>query len=420
MTTHRSCRVSAVRLLPLGLACAAGLLLALPGCGGRRASGAGPGNVTAPIGGASEMASPAGATDAGRVPTGATVVTGNAGGYRKFDVSANDWRDAGYRQDWVGYPFVATMQGNAVRDLVVGSDWLIAQNTAGTVSVLSASTGQLKWSTEYATPLTRFVGLTRDPVDRDRLLVSSESEVFIVALDNGSLLGREKLARVVNTAPVAEQGMLIYGSAVGEIIAHRLGLGLKAWGFQGVGGIDANPVVVDRNVVMVSQAGDVTFIEPRSGSLQGRARIFAGVESNPVASDDAVYLASLDQSVYAFDSNGRQLWRYRTPAQLRNQLALLDNVLYLDIPEQGLTAINTTTGEPIWNNLDVRGTVVGARGSRLLVFTKERMTVVDPTKGAIVKAFDAPGIVKIIATQPKDGVLYAITADNLVVKLTPR
>jgi outer membrane protein assembly factor BamB len=175
---------------------------------------------------------------------------------------------------------------------------------------------------------------------------------------------------VISTA-VAEEGIYVYGTAVGEIIGHRIGLGLKGWGFQGQGPIRANPVRVAGVVGTVSQGGDVTFTDARTGSLMGRARIFGGVENQPVASGDSLIIAGLDQSVWCFGTNGQERWRVRTPHKLTNQPTAINGVVYLDIPGDGMTAMDATNGTTLWKNARVHGRAVVQRAGTVLIFTKE-------------------------------------------------
>ncbi|GDX98711.1 outer membrane protein assembly factor BamB [Phycisphaerae bacterium] len=335
-------------------------------------------------------------------------------------ISGENWKTAGYRLDWVGFPFPSTQGVNMVRDVIAADDVIVAQDRQSRLAVLEANNGQVRWSTSIANPLTKFVGLTRDAADASRLIVSSESEAFVLGLNNGSLLARESFERVVNTAPVAMPGQLIYGTGVGEVLAHRLGTGLKAWGFQGNGTIEADPVKVGDLVGVVSQRGDVMFFSPDGGSLVGRGMTFGGLGSNPVASSDTLYVASRDQSVWAFASNGTTRWRYRTPSVLTSQPMLHANALYVNVPGDGLTSLNSRTGEVNWKSKDIAGDAIAARGKNVLVFDGTALTVVDAARGRVVMQFATPGIVRFISDKKVDGNLYAITQSNQVVKYIPQ
>jgi outer membrane protein assembly factor BamB len=358
-----------------------------------------------------------------------TVGVGSTGGVAggvdlskpaQFPTLSDAWKDAGYRLDWVGYPFVQNRTSGGLQRIVAYDDAVVVQDNKSVVSLLDARNGQLRWSLDLDAPLTKFVGITRDPTDPTRLIVSSESEAYALSFASGDMLRREKFARVVNTAPVAEGTTFVYGTAVGEVLAHRTGLGLKAWGFLGVGPIVADPVRVGDVVGTVSQAGDVTFLEPKTGSLTGRARIFGGLDSNPVGTSDGLYAAGLDQSVWCINPNGSTRWRYRTPYRISAQPAVDANVLYVEIPEQGMTALDAGTGEVKWKNAKVTGTPVARSGEKLLVHSAGEVIVVDRARGDVIARVPATGIQRVHAEKFADSTLYLVSDQNVVAKLSPR
>lgn len=335
-------------------------------------------------------------------------------------VNDADWRSLGYRVDWRGYPFASASGPGAVRDMAVGPDAIAVLDSTSTVSVLDGVTGQLRWSVQLANPLTKFVGLTRDPGDATRLLVASETEMFVLAMSSGNLLARERLDRVVSSRPLAVPGQLVFGSASGEIFAHRVGTGLRGWGFLGVGSFEANPIFVGSAGAFVSQSGDVVFIDPSTGDLLGRHRLQGGLANAPVASSDTLFVAGLDQSVWAIGSDGQRRWRYLTPSPLRAQPALHNNVLYVEVPGQGLTAFDAGTGSVAWSSQGVKGDVVAVRSGKLIVRDAKRLTLVDPAKGAPSSSFEASGLLRLVPDQFADGRLIAVLEDNTVLKLSPR
>ncbi len=183
---------------------------------------------------------------------------------KAFKVNHDDWQKIGYKLDWVGYPFVGQADDDEgdveVTTLHAYGDIVVGQDRQSTVATLEASNGQTRWSTQLAGPLTRFVGINRDPFDPSRIIVSSESEAFILAAANGNVVGRERFSRVVNTQPVMLGNLAICGTSTGEVLAHALGRGVKAWGFASVGSIVANPVAMGDGLAAVSQGGDVMFL----------------------------------------------------------------------------------------------------------------------------------------------------------------
>lgn len=347
-----------------------------------------------------------------------------------YQHNVEDWRGLGYSLDWIGYPFPAVSASNSVTDLVLAGDSVVTQEKGSVVSLLDARTGQFRWTNQLATPLTRFVGLavsaTGSP-DRQAgtIVAMSEAEAFVLAGSSGGTTAREKLSRVASTRPIMLGNQIVYGSAAGEVVGHRLGVGLKTWGFLANGPLSADPALIGETVGFVTQQGDVVFLDTFEGRLVGRAKIFGALDSNPVTDGTHMFLASVDQSVWAFDTDGSTRWRYRTPHPLRSQPTILTDApggatLYVDVPGDGITALDAATGQPKWNNTNVGGTVLGIRKGKILVWEKGTLTLLDPAKGALAGQIEIPGIAKIYADKLVDGDLYCVTESNLIVKFAAR
>jgi outer membrane protein assembly factor BamB len=370
---------------------------------------------------------------AGKYPAGK-----QAGGVRgaatieqpRFEHNVEDWRGIGYSLDWIGYPFPAVTAPNSVTDLVIAGDAVVAQEKGSLVSLLDARTGQFRWTNQLATPLTRFVGLAVDssaPADRkaSTIVALSEAEAFTLAGSSGGTTGREKLSRVASTRPIMLGNQIVFGSAAGEVVGHRLGLGLKTWGFLANGPQATDPVLMGATVGFVTQQGDVVFLDTFEGRLVGRARVFGSLASNPVSDGEHMYLASVDQSVWSFDTDGSTRWRYRTPRPLRSQPTILTeapggSTLFVDVPGDGMTALDAATGQPRWNNTNVGGTVIGVRKGKIVVWEPGTLTLLDPANGALVTEVEVPELARVYVDKAVDGNLYCVTKSNLIVKFAAR
>jgi hypothetical protein len=350
----------------------------------------------------------------GQASGSAKVMT--AGG---FKLVHDDWAKLGYRLDWVGFPFLAEGKNPQVTFAKAYDDLVVLEDKQSTVAALETGNGQTRWSVQLAGPLTKFVGINRDPEQPGMVLVSSESEVFGISTANGNVMDRERFARVINTQPVLTGNLLIAGTSIGEVQAHYLGRNVSAWGFAAVGSFDTNPVVVGGVIGAVSQAGDVVFVSA-SGSLAGRAHIYEGLDTNPVAENGMLFLAGRDQSVWAFDTTGYTVWRHRTSSKLSTQPTAHNGALYVDIPGEGLTAFEETSGKVLWNAPNVNGTVVAARNGKLLVRKGQTMTMIDPGRGDILERIETPGIVRVVFDQFDDGRMYLVNQQGNVAKMIPR
>ncbi len=336
-----------------------------------------------------------------------------------FPIPDAEYAKLGYRVDWIGYPVVTHRGG--LDFMSPYDDVVLALENGGTVSALSASNGTVRWSDQVASELTQFVGLGRD---RNRAIVSAEGEVFQLDMDTGNMLNRQAYEKIVSTAPVLYNNLAVYGTGVGELMAHLLSSPIprvKQWGHDLPGAIEYNPVLIGRTVGAVSQEGAVLFVDAASGSLVGNNRTYKGLATHPVASDAAMFVASLDQSVYAFrPEGGLLLWQHRTQVPLRQQPTVRGKAVYVGVDGVGLVALDTATGKELWTTKGVSGTVIGATKNRLVLWDGSTAILLDPERGDVIERAKLPKVKILKFDKPEDGNLYVASESGVVAKFVAR
>lgn len=335
----------------------------------------------------------------------------------KVDYDA--WARIGYRLDWVGFPFPGASPNSKPSFIDMHDDAVFIQDSNSTVSCVEASNGAVRWSNTLAGPLTKFVAVERDASSPDRVYVASESELFTLGVGNGNLVGRERFSRVVNTRPVFEGNLAIFGCSNGEVMAHMIGRNLKAWGFGAVGAIDRDPVRLGESIVFITGSGDIPMLNS-GGRLAARAHVYQGVDTDPVSDGERVFIAGRDQSIWSFDAAGGLQWRHRTSVPLTVQPTAWNNVLYCEIPGEGLHAFESSSGTPVWSNKALTGTVIGSRSGNLLVWNGSTLSLVDVARGDVISAIELPGIRSLSLQSFDDGTIYAVTDKLSLAKFLPR
>ena len=338
---------------------------------------------------------------------------------------ADQWAKLGYRLDWRGFPTM--LPGERVTTLEICADVLAIQESAGVVSVIETRSGQTRWSDQVAGRLTKFVGINRDG---ERLLVSSESEVFFYDINTGNLKAKQHLAQVVNTKPVKVNDMLIYGCANGQILGHLTLNGFRAWGSGLTGSIETDPLLVSPSfghVAICSTTGELVIFDGQSGLSQGRSKIFGGPGAEMACSDTALFVASADQSLYAYTADtARQIWRKRTENPLRERPVFHDGKVYCDMGAAdlkgagGLTCFEPGSGKILWHNTKLSGHIIAARGKHLLCWDGTTCSSVDPATGVVAESVKLDNISIIKPDTFADGHLYAISPNGIVSKLSPK
>lgn len=339
------------------------------------------------------------------------------GGYA---ISDSQMLELGYRRDWTAFPYVAP--GERVVFLAPSRDAILVQESGSTVSALEPATGAVRWANELASPLTRFVSLSRQG---ERVLASSDAELFILSPVDGSILGRQRYERVVNTAPIVQTEAAVYGTRTGHLLSHRTGLGVTRWSFLLRGSIDRAPVVVsgsedDAVIGVVAQSGDYLFVNARSGRPIGRGSIFGPIDTDPIAAQGLMIVAGRDQSLWALRTDGEVAWRIRTDQPLSRQPATDGTTVWCQLAGEGLSAVDAASGRILWSNRVVEGSVIGIRSGNLLVWNGTLALLIDAQRGDIIRSYVLPDTRMLITDQFVDGNLYAVSDNGVVVRYVPR
>ena len=323
----------------------------------------------------------------------------------------------GYMLQWQGFPRITSRKGVQFFDVL--GDTLVVQDFNQNVTVIETDTGRNRWAVLAGDRLKNFIGNVRAD---DHLLISDDTQVQIYDIKTGQITARQHLSVLSNTRPIVVDALAIYGGTTGEVLAHNLAIGFKAWGYQLAGSIRATPVLLaGKDVGVVSQGGDVIILDAERGASRGRrGKIFGGLANNPVGDDRAMYVASLDQSVYAFSrSDGQRLWRYRTESPITAQPTIHDGVLYVFVEREGLLAIDARTGSLRWANPDLKGTVMAMRKGNLLLWDGAVFTSVDPERGEPLDTIPFPDVKMLTFDTFVDGNLYTISRKGVVQKFAP-
>ncbi len=345
-------------------------------------------------------------------PTGGVVT--HADGFR---IAHDDWAHLGYQWDWTSKPFISA-RGHLTMFETAG-DLVIAQESGSNISVLETRSGRMLWTSQLGSRFTKYVGSVRDG---DVILTSSAAELLELGATSGNLVAKSRFKFLVSSPPVLVGNIVIYASDSGKLLAHNRDTGVIAWAYGLDGPINVQPVLVGNRIVSaVSSGGDVIFLDPFTGASVGRARISGGVASRPVADTDRLYIASLDQSIYAYDALGGDLaWRVRTEFPIRSQPTLHESVLYISLEGHGLTAFDTIDGSLIWRNNKIGGTVIGVRDGELVVWDGSDLALVDIDRGDVIRRHRFPGAVMLKTDAFVDGSIYVVGRSGVIVRFVPR
>ncbi len=346
------------------------------------------------------------------------------------------WADLGYRWEWSSRPF-----GKARTEIELVNpmgDRIAIQASDSSTAVVETSTGRAAWQVRNASPLTSFVANNRAG---STLISCARPEIFLMDINTGNLLARQPVEYVVTTPPVIQNGYAVFGTPTGNVLCHRFGdsagrplpppleEGLHAWAYSLDGAIDAAPVKVGPLAGFVTEKGHVFFVDILSGSGRGSARISGGMDTDPVTDGQYMYVASRDQSIYAFaPERSTYFWRERTADPITVQPTYNEGTLYVTLASEGLVAFDVsqdalemgTFGSRRWVSPDASGEVIASQDGDLVVWDAPTITRVDVNTGDVIATLELKGIAEVMAGEFADSDLIAVGEKGQLIRFSAR
>lgn len=333
-------------------------------------------------------------------------------------------RELGYRIDWQ-YP----SRGTRLRRFAVQGDSVFTLDQSNVITRLRREEGDRVWRIPVASSrIEEILGITYIPED-ERVYLTTGGELLVLDSINGSPVGKQKLERIANTDPLVLGQFLVYGSRNGQIVWHSYRLDSEWRSYQISHSIQIPPIYEDGYVIAVGGDGRIMSLLARSATQVWSARALGPVVAPPVAGNGAVYVASLDQHLRAYElSEDRSpLWQYLTESPLTEAPVLINGRVYQQVAAEGLLCFDALPldrpgGQIIWRAENASGSVLTRMRDTLITWDRDhkRLQLVDDRLGAVIKTIDMPQIDTLIATDVERGNLYATGTDGRLIRLVPR
>jgi len=336
-------------------------------------------------------------------------------------------RELGYRIAWETGNL--TSRGGTLAQAHVAGDSIFTLDTRNLLCRVRTNDGSRIWASPIASAADRSFGLVRiESTLGDRLHVTTESAMWVVDATTGVPTERHALTRSANTNATFVAGRLVYATRAGQIVWVDPVVG-HPWRVRQVdGAIRHAPIVVENEVAVVSGAGNIMVVRGDSAEVLWTKELLAGVAAAPTGANDVLFVAGLDQYLWAFDLlTGRTLWKNFNDAGLQTSPVLIGDHLYQRLANAGLVCfeafpVEAPDGRRLWTNAEVRGEVIGRKGRNLLVWdsTGRRLTVLDAARGRTISTVDLPNVDALKVTALVDGDLLAHNRDGRLIRLVPQ
>jgi outer membrane protein assembly factor BamB len=292
-------------------------------------------------------------------------------------------------------------------------DRLVTLESGNVLTVIGERDGRQIWQTKVAGTLEH---LSKPIRLNGSLLICSSSRAYIYDIEEGNLVNVFDLTHASSTTPVVYNGMMIHGSPTGLVFAQDLRLGLERWKYQTSAAISANPVLIDDQLFVTNDAGDLMSFIPASGRIQWRKGAHSKISAKLVHDDRLLYAA-----LYAFNINGGRLnWRHFAEAPMRKTPVRVGDLLLTQVARQGLTLLNPADGASVWTRDDLAG-------ARFLMLVEGKLyyqgagsiEILDVESGQTIDQVPIPAVHHVVAQSDAGGSLYMIRTNGRIMKLTP-
>ena len=329
--------------------------------------------------------------------------------------------ELGYRIVWQTEPLVtkdATMQVTAA---TADSVWF--GDSAGSVVRIRRDSGETVWRSSTYQGVERMVGIEYLPTPQaDNVYVVTELGSVTLDAVTGNLLKRGRFAHLPMTEPTVFGPYMIFGTRTGLASWYQYKTGYS-WRAATVGAAVHGKITVTGDMALAAGTnGKVVALGAPNAGVRWTRMLSAGVEAPIAADDSACYVASRDQSLWAFDlMRGRVLWQYFTQSALVNPPVCIADGLYLQIPGEGLVSFNPGTekpdGEVRWKS-KAKGNVLARVGTDLMAWDAagRTLTAVDAGTGRIVREVSLPKV-KAVVFDTSRGDLFASDESGNVERL---
>ena len=242
---------------------------------------------------------------------------------------------------------------------------------------------------------------------------TTDKMVILLGTDSGQVLWDRRVSGTIRGGPLLA-GDRVYAateeSPSGRVYALNMRNGKVAWDTK-TGGIAASLALWDGRLFAATETGTVVALDPKSGEIQWRRELSAGVQAAPVPTPAGVVVTTTSDSVYLLDpATGAIRRRAATPGAVLATPASDGAHVYLGTAAGTLTSLDAATLDTVWSR-DLGSAVYGSPAlarDTLYALTRAGRLVTVPLAAPATAHSVELGIVTVAGPTPiADGVLVA-------------
>jgi len=237
---------------------------------------------------------------------------------------------------------------------------IFAVDHEGEVSAFNAENGRRVWETELDVPVIAGIGGGMD------LVIVGTQKGQLIALNeaDGKERWRARLTSEVLAPPTAADGMVVSRTADGRVAAISADTGEVQWSYQravpllSLRGAGA-PVIADNKVIAGYDNGKLVALSLSDGKVvweksvavpRGRTELarLVDIDADPVVMNDNVYVVTYQGNVSGLDlTSGQILWSRDMSSQTGLD-AVYGEAVYITDDESNVWAVQDGSGDALW------------------------------------------------------------------------
>ena len=266
--------------------------------------------------------------------------------------------------------------------------------------------------------------------------LSSGSQTYAVDMKNGSLLWKYPAnidrGRLFYAAPTVLDGLVVVGDYNGLLIALNETNGTIKWEFNGTSDRYIGSALISDGMTYAPNSDYYLYALDSEGNLLWKFKADGPNWTVPLADEDSIYLASMDHHFYAFPKNvsannivnakdgsktllENPKWSIDLGMAITADPTLVDGKVYVVTIEGNLFAIDLSSEKILWNFNDngklgaVWGTPIVTENAVFIADMNGNIYAVDPANGSALwpSPFSVGGKVIGSGSAFNEGVVFA-------------
>jgi outer membrane protein assembly factor BamB len=216
------------------------------------------------------------------------------------------------------------------------------------------------------------LGISSQIVPVDGMLLYGTSGGALVALDRAGEQERWRFqtGAAIFSTPIVRDGIAYFGSADKKVYAVRVSDGAFVWAFRMKDIVSAPPALSGNTVYVASEDRQLYALNASTGQVRWQFPSARPLVASPVVRDGIIYFSNDDGVLYARDAvAGTPKWEFSANSAITVPAVLEGDALYVGSHDENVYALNAQDGALLWQS------EVGSAVTEPVVATPEKVFV---------------------------------------------